>query len=98
MLGMPAEMYVFGTQFWMILVSIVFASFVTGFFFVPVFYQLQLTSSYQGGIKAVVWTDTLQTLIMFGAMILIVIIGTVSVGGPSNVWNLSLKGNRIEFF
>ncbi|KAL1514268.1 hypothetical protein ABEB36_003553 [Hypothenemus hampei] len=51
-----------------------------------------------GGLKAVVWTDTIQTVIMFGALIITVIIGTTRVGGIEEVWRRNLDGGRIEFF
>lgn len=52
----------------------------------------------QGGLKAVVWTDTVQTIIMFGAMVVTVIVGTVRVGGVQEVWSRNQQGDRIEFF
>jgi Na+/proline symporter len=52
----------------------------------------------QGGLKAVVWTDTLQTFLMFGSVIIVMILGTVNVGGPGVVWELSQRSERLEFF
>lgn len=52
----------------------------------------------QGGLKAVVWTDTVQTIIMFGAMVVTVVVGTVRVGGVKEVWSRNQQGDRIEFF
>ncbi|XP_021928486.1 sodium-coupled monocarboxylate transporter 1-like isoform X3 [Zootermopsis nevadensis] len=49
-----------------------------------------------GGLKAVVWTDVIQTLIMFGAMVLIIIKGTIDVGGFSVVWERNYDSGRIE--
>ncbi|CAD7087198.1 unnamed protein product [Hermetia illucens] len=49
-----------------------------------------------GGLKAVVWTDVVQTLIMFGAMILIIVKGTLDVGGIGNVWSRAWDSGRIE--
>lgn len=160
LLGLPAEMYTYGTQFWMTLVSEVFVSILMAYAYLPVFYKLQITSTYEylnlrfnntvrllgsilfltkmllyipiviyvpalafsqvtginlhlvtpvvcivcifyttlGGLKAVVWTDTVQTIIMFAALIITVIMGTVSIGGFKEVWQRNLKGDRIEFF
>lgn len=53
---------------------------------------------FQGGLKAVVWTDTIQTVIMFGALTITVVIGTARVGGVLEVWKRSSEGGRIEFF
>lgn len=43
-----------------------------------------------------VWTDVVQTLIMFGAMILIIVKGTMDVGGPKVVWDKAVESDRIE--
>lgn len=50
---------------------------------------------FQGGIKAVVWTDTWQILVMFIAVVVVVILGTIAVGGPAVVWNLNELGGRL---
>ncbi|XP_067207451.1 sodium-coupled monocarboxylate transporter 1 [Linepithema humile] len=50
-----------------------------------------------GGLKAVVWTDFIQTFIMFGSMLLIVIKGTIDVGGLSVVIRRSQESGRLEF-
>ncbi|XP_025262465.1 sodium-coupled monocarboxylate transporter 1-like isoform X2 [Camponotus floridanus] len=49
-----------------------------------------------GGLKAVVWTDFIQTFIMFGSMLLIVVKGTVDIGGVSLVVRRNLESGRIE--
>ncbi|XP_051172195.1 sodium-coupled monocarboxylate transporter 1-like [Leptopilina boulardi] len=49
-----------------------------------------------GGIRAVVWTDFVQTFIMFGAMLLIVFKGTSDLGGLSVVIMRNLESGRIE--
>jgi len=48
--------------------------------------------------KAVVWTDALQTVLMFGGMIIVVVVGTIAVGGVDIVWERSEMSDRIEFF
>ncbi|XP_065172488.1 sodium-coupled monocarboxylate transporter 1-like [Atheta coriaria] len=159
-LGMPAEMYTYGTQFWMILTSEFLVTGTMAFAYLPVFYKLQITSSYEylnlrfnqtvrllgsilfllkmllyipiviyvpalafsqvtginlhlvtpivcivcifyttlGGLKAVVWTDTIQTVVMFGALIVVVVMGTISIGGFAEVWRINDEGERLEFF
>lgn len=52
----------------------------------------------QGGVKAVVYTDVLQTLLMFGGVLLVVIICCVDLGGAAKVWSISELGGRIQFF
>lgn len=49
-----------------------------------------------GGLKAVVWTDVVQTFLMFGAMITIMVKGTMDVGGIATVWNRAWDSGRIE--
>lgn len=49
LLGLPAEMYTYGTQFWMTLVSEVFVAIIMGYAILPVFYKLQITSTYEVG-------------------------------------------------
>jgi Na+/proline symporter len=51
-----------------------------------------------GGIKAVLWTDVFQSLLMFTAMIIIIIKGTHDVGGVDVVWQRAVEGQRIQFF
>ncbi|XP_047112838.1 sodium-coupled monocarboxylate transporter 2-like [Schistocerca piceifrons] len=160
LLAIPAEMYVYGTQYWVAVTSDILASLTMAFIYLPVFYQLKIVSSYEylelrfsrpvrlfgsvvflikmmlyipiviyvpalafsqvtgfnlhlvtpvvcivcifytmlGGLKAVVWTDALQTVLMFGGVTVVMILGTVYVGGPAAVWQRAIDGERIEFF
>jgi len=50
-----------------------------------------------GGIKAVVHTDAWQIIIMFMSVVVVTIIGTVYLGGPSVVFDRAMQGGRIEF-
>ncbi|XP_018568626.1 sodium-coupled monocarboxylate transporter 1-like [Anoplophora glabripennis] len=51
-----------------------------------------------GGLKAVVWTDSWQVIAMFISVLVVVILGTVTIGGPSVIIDLTEKGGRFEFF
>ncbi|KAG7155537.1 Sodium-coupled monocarboxylate transporter 2-like 6 [Homarus americanus] len=51
-----------------------------------------------GGVKAVVYTDVMQTLVMFLGVLVVVIICCVDLGGLGNMWRIANEGNRIEFF
>ncbi|XP_046640000.1 sodium-coupled monocarboxylate transporter 1-like [Daphnia pulicaria] len=64
---------------------------VTAIFLVCIFYTVV------GGMKAVMWTDTLQVIIMYGAMIAVVAKGHVDVGCLSAVWNANQASGRVEF-
>lgn len=50
-LGVPAEMYTFGTQYWMIIISYIFLFPIVALVFVPVFRAVDITSSYEVFIK-----------------------------------------------
>lgn len=50
----------------------------------------------KGGLKAVVWTDVIQTGIMVGAMIIVIVKGTADVGGLSVVIERNSAGGRFE--
>lgn len=49
-----------------------------------------------GGIKAVVWTDVIQIILMYGTLALIVVKGTMSVGGISVVIERNFGSGRFE--
>ncbi|GFS87828.1 putative sodium-dependent multivitamin transporter, partial [Nephila pilipes] len=51
-----------------------------------------------GGMKAVLWTDLFQALIMFSAALAVSIKGTMDIGGLSKVWSIAKEGERIQFF
>ena len=44
------------------------------------------------------WTDTFQSIIMFGSFIAILIKGTMDAGGVHNVIESNYNSSRIEFF
>ena len=51
-----------------------------------------------GGIKAVVYTDAWQIVIMFISVVVVVVIGTWNLGGTSNIIDRAIEGGRIDFF
>lgn len=51
----------------------------------------------QGGIKAVVWTDVFQIIVMLAGFMAIFIHGTTLVGGPAQVLKIAYNGSRINF-
>lgn len=51
-----------------------------------------------GGLKAVVWTDTLQFTITLGAVITTFILGCKATNGLGNVWRKSIEGHRLDIF
>ncbi|GAB6028000.1 hypothetical protein CHUAL_002227 [Chamberlinius hualienensis] len=51
-----------------------------------------------GGIKAVIWADAGQCIVMLGTFILIAIKGINDVGGLNVVWGRSKQGHRSDIF
>ncbi|XP_062621299.1 sodium-coupled monocarboxylate transporter 1-like [Saccostrea cucullata] len=51
-----------------------------------------------GGMKAVIWTDVFQTIVMFAGMLAVFIQGCIKVGGLDEMWNINYQGGRINFF
>ncbi|PSN54821.1 hypothetical protein C0J52_02922 [Blattella germanica] len=97
-LGAPTEIYIYGTLYWLICISCVLIGVANYYIYLPVFFELQLTSTYEGGIKAVVWTDFLQGIVTVAASVAVVILGVVHVGGFGEVWRRNEEGGRIRFF
>ncbi|CAB4014299.1 sodium-coupled monocarboxylate transporter 1-like, partial [Paramuricea clavata] len=51
-----------------------------------------------GGLKAVVWTDVFQAMVMVAGLITVFIVGTVNVGGFDKVWQINKDRGRLTFF
>ncbi|XP_030638589.1 solute carrier family 5 member 6 [Chanos chanos] len=49
-----------------------------------------------GGLKAVIWTDVFQTVVMFAGQLAVIIVGVQQAGGMSEVWQKVRDGNRIS--
>lgn len=46
-----------------------------------------LVICFSGGMRATIWTDAAQALVMFGGMVVIAIAASVAVGGPGGLWD-----------
>ncbi|XP_075146358.1 sodium-coupled monocarboxylate transporter 2-like [Haematobia irritans] len=51
-----------------------------------------------GGIKAVVWTDVVQAGIMISSVVLVGVLGTLKVGGLSQVFENAAEGGRLDMY
>ncbi|CAN7981776.1 unnamed protein product [Ixodes pacificus] len=51
-----------------------------------------------GGIKAVVWTDVMQMILIYVGYIMVIISGLHHLGGFGNMWKLAEEGGRVIFF
>ncbi|XP_066595799.1 sodium-coupled monocarboxylate transporter 1-like [Prorops nasuta] len=160
LLGIPTEVYEYGSQYIAIVITSLATCLATIYLFLPVFYKLQLTSTFEylelrfakpvrnlcsilfvlslfiyipivvyvpalafsqvsklnlhfitpvlctvcilytsiGGLKAVVWTDTIQFSVTVGGLFAILYLGLKSVGGMAEVWRISDEGGRLVFF
>ena len=50
-----------------------------------------------GGMKAVVWTDVFQCIVMWIGLVAVIIRGSLVLGGFEEVWKTAYEGGRIEF-
>ncbi|NXL00113.1 SC5A6 protein, partial [Mesembrinibis cayennensis] len=157
-LGVPAEIYRFGTEYWFLGCSYFLGLLIPAHVFIPVFYRLRITSTYEpraprlpwaalaapvvaaaspqviymgvvlyapalalnavtgfdlwsavltmglvctlyttlGGLKAVIWTDVFQTLVMFAGQLAVIVVGAQRVGGMARVWRLAEQEGKIS--
>lgn len=49
-----------------------------------------------GGLKAVVWTDAFQAVVMYAGTIALVVKGILAVGGIRRVYEITLEGGRLQ--
>ena len=51
-----------------------------------------------GGIKAVIWTDVFQMIMMFTGLIAVISRGIQDIGGLNELWKINSQGGRLNFF
>ncbi|XP_056261316.1 solute carrier family 5 member 6a [Seriola aureovittata] len=49
-----------------------------------------------GGLKAVIWTDVFQTVVMFAGQLAVIVVGASQAGGIGEVWRKAINGSRIS--
>ncbi|XP_053305142.1 sodium-coupled monocarboxylate transporter 2 isoform X2 [Spea bombifrons] len=49
-----------------------------------------------GGLKAVVWTDAFQMVVMVIGFLSVLIEGTIQNGGPTKIWETAMNGSRLD--
>ena len=52
----------------------------------------------QGGLKAVVWTDAFQTVIIILGILITTATATINAGGVEEVWAVAMRHGRINAF
>uniref|UniRef100_A0A8C5PJJ9 Sodium-coupled monocarboxylate transporter 1 n=1 Tax=Leptobrachium leishanense TaxID=445787 RepID=A0A8C5PJJ9_9ANUR len=137
-LGTPADVYRYGAMYSIFAISYAFVVFICAEIFLPVFYRLQITSTYEilytgiviyapalalnqvsgfnlwgamvatglvctfycalGGLKAVIWTDVFQIIIMLAGFIAVIIRGVVVQGGIQKIIDDAHNGGRLNFW
>ncbi|XP_051470881.1 sodium-dependent multivitamin transporter isoform X2 [Apus apus] len=157
-LGVPGEIYRYGTQYWFLGCSYLLGLLIPAHVFIPIFYRLRITSTYEylelrfnktvrvlgtvtfifqmviymgvvlyapalalnavtgfdlwsavltmglvctlyttvGGLKAVIWTDVFQTLVMLAGQLAVIVVGARRVGGMARVWHLAHQEGRVS--
>ncbi|NXY84352.1 SC5A5 protein, partial [Alcedo cyanopectus] len=157
-LGVPSEAYRYGAKFLWMCMGQLLNTLLTAQLFLPVFYRLGLTSTYEylerrfsrsvrlcgtlqyvvatmlytgiviyapalilnqvtgldiwasllstgvictfyttiGGMKAVIWTDVFQILVMLSGFFAIIIRGMLLAGGPARVLAIAVNGSRVN--
>lgn len=68
------------------------------YYVIPVLGSVCIFYTALGGLKAVVWTDTVQFVVTIGALMTVCIIGVQEVGGLSHIWQTSKEGKRLDIF
>lgn len=51
-----------------------------------------------GGLRAVLWTDAFQSILMFAAVFTIIISGLVKAGGFGEIFRAASEGGRLELW
>ena len=51
----------------------------------------------QGGMKAVLWTDTFQSVMMIVGLMATLIQGSIEIGGFSKAWEVAFNNERVRF-
>ena len=52
----------------------------------------------QGGLKAVIWTDALQMVVMVTGFVAVLIQTSLKAGGIESLWEYAEEGGRIELW
>lgn len=59
------------------------------------YFVIIIIKIHQGGLKAVVWADTVQLLLTLGSLFSVVMLGIVAVGSFSDILEIADKGGRL---
>ncbi|KAH7938576.1 hypothetical protein HPB49_025575 [Dermacentor silvarum] len=96
-LGQPSEVFLRGSTLWISAISSTVSIVVAAFVFLPMYYKMDITSINEGGIKAVIWTDVVQMVLMFAGYIMVIVSGLQHLGGFENMWRIASDGGRVIY-
>ena len=51
---------------------------------------------FEGGMKATVWNDAIQMIIVGVCVLLLAILGVIDLGGPAKVWEIAKNDGRLN--
>ncbi|KAG8247935.1 hypothetical protein J6590_051236 [Homalodisca vitripennis] len=108
LLGIPVEVYLHGTQVFIGHLASIVALAIGGIFYLP-YLELRFNTRVRilgtllytcilGGLRAVMWTDTIQNVFTLFGTIFIVVVGCWKLGGPREVLRINEQGTRLELF
>ncbi|CAF1058693.1 unnamed protein product [Adineta steineri] len=96
-LGMPSEIYMHGTMFLYQIIAWIIGLTLSALVFMPKFRELNYTSIFEGGIKAIIWTDVLQFTFILVGLLPATIQGLIQLGGLKQTFLIASRDGRIEF-
>lgn len=67
-------------------------------FIIPVICSICIFYTTIGGIKGLVWTDTIQFTLTFGVISFLLFLGISKTGGIANIWNKAVESGRLDIF
>ncbi|KAK4876642.1 hypothetical protein RN001_009148 [Aquatica leii] len=67
-------------------------------FITPIICAICICYTALGGLKAVIWTNALNFVVMLVSVLVIIILGISFVGGITTVWQRALLGHRLDIF
>ncbi|GFR26141.1 putative sodium-dependent multivitamin transporter, partial [Trichonephila clavata] len=157
LMGLPTEMYLYGTNMAFINVGFVIGAIIASYVFIPIFFANDVSTAYEylekrfgktarrlmsamfalqrllytavvlyapalalsgvtnlsttmsvivigivctfystlGGMKAVLWADVFQSILMYAALFAVIIKGFLTLGGDENIFKIANKGGRL---
>ncbi|CAL1295748.1 unnamed protein product [Larinioides sclopetarius] len=96
LLGIPMETYRFGMKFALIVIPFSIGTVLTAVIITPVYFNCRVSTTYEGGLKGVLWTDVFQSGLMFLCLIVVYVFSAQEAGGVVNIYKTSVEGQRLD--